>query len=414
MVEARRAELDVGGTLIDFGTADQLKYTVAGWGNSWGERKVDSDGTTYSETRGRSLPVRLFLYREAGLPRQIALRVRARGAPRPVGLMVGEDMAGPFRVGSSWTTLTFALESIRPGPLEIVIVPQGPSRDGGLDVDWLWLGRTRDGALPQVAPRVGPLTFGDGTRRALLAPTPRTYTFYLEVPRGGSLVFDYGGAAGTRFLVRTRADRGPGARVLFEAMAEPGRWREAVVDLNSLAGRAIKLELITQDAISAGWGEPEIMVPRETPSAAPLPARKPARNVILLVIDTVRADVFRSFNPKSACPHAVLRPAGRAVHRLHQRLRQRELDQTVGGDHPVGSLSHHARHQGRQRRAQLGRPSAVRTPAEEVLFHGGLHRQRLLQRQVRFQARAGTPIPTTSVRTSHRRPIASSATLWPG
>jgi choline-sulfatase len=297
VVEARRAELDVGGMLIDFGTADQLKYTVAGWGNGWGERKVDSDGTTYTETRGRTLPVRLFLYRDAVAPRQIAVRVRSRGAPRPVAVTVGAELVGRARVGPAWTTLAFPMLRILPGPIEVTLLPEGPARTG-LDVDWMWLGRSPDGAIPQVGPRVGPLTFGDGTRRALLAPTPRGYAFYLEVPRGGSLVFDYGGNPGTRFLVRARADRGP-ARVSFQVAAVPGRWQEAVVDLSPLAGRAIKLELITEDSVGAGWGEPEIMVPREEPASPAPVARKPARNLILLVMDTARADVFRAFNPKS-------------------------------------------------------------------------------------------------------------------
>jgi choline-sulfatase len=302
IVEARRAELDVGGLFVDFGTADQLKYTAGGWGNGWGERKVEADGTTtYAESRGRFLPVRMFLYKELGQARQVALRVRTRGPPRPIAIQIDGRPVGRARVGPAWSTMSVPLapESVGPGPHEVGISVEGPVR-GGIDVDWLWLGRTRDGVFPQAGPRVAPMTFGEGTRRALLAPTPRGYAFYLEVPPKASLVFDYGGENGTKFIVRARVDRGPGPRVVFQALAEPGRWKEAVVDLAPLAGKAVKLELITQDAISAGWGDPEIMVPREpSPPAPAAGSRKPARNVILLVIDTVRADVFRPFNGKS-------------------------------------------------------------------------------------------------------------------
>jgi choline-sulfatase len=300
IVEARRGELDLGGPVIDFGTADQLKYTAGGWGNGWGERKSDGEGHTYAETRGRLLPVRMFLYKETGLPRQVAVRLRTRGPPRQVAVLVDGQPIGRARVGSAWSTVSMALDpgSMRPGPIEVALSLEGPGR--GLDVDWMWLGRSPDGVFPQPTPRVAPMTIGEGTRRALLAPTPRSYSFYLEVPARASLVFDYGGARGTQFLVRARMDRGPGPRVVFQATAEAGRWQEAVVDLAPLAGKAIKLELITQNAISAGWGDPEIMVPRDTGKPPPaLSARKPARNVILLVIDTVRADVFRPFNGKS-------------------------------------------------------------------------------------------------------------------
>jgi choline-sulfatase len=299
IVEARRAELDVGGLVIDFGTADQLKYTAGGWNNGWGERKVDNDGTTYAETRGPRLPLSVFQYREAGVARQVALRLRARGGPRAISLAVDGQTIGRARFGAAWTTMSFLIPPARatPGALQIELSLDG-NEGGGADVDWIWLGRTRDGALPQVGARVAPMTFGEGTRRALLAPTPRSYVFYLEVPRNASLVFDYGGDAGTRFIVRTRVDRGTGPRVLFEDRASPGRWKEAVVDLASLAGRAVKLELITSDSIAAGWGDPEIMVPRDERPAAPV-ARKTARNVILLVMDTARADVYRPFNPRS-------------------------------------------------------------------------------------------------------------------
>jgi choline-sulfatase len=307
IVEARRAELEVGGLFIDFGTADQLKYTAGGWGNGWGERKADADGTTYAETRGRTLPVRMFLYRDTGQAKQVALRLRGRGGPRVVGVQLNGQAAGRARVGTAFTTVSVPLAAgmVVPGPMELTLdvdsaTPGAAAGTGGVDIDWLWLGRSRDGAFPQTGPRVAPMTFGEGTRRALLAPTPRTYAFYFDVPPAASLVFDYGGEAGTRFVVRARVDRAYAPKVVFQAMAEPARWQEAVVDLSPLAGRTIKLELMTQGSISAGWGDPEIMVPREAVTAAPAPgSRKPARNVILLVMDTARADVYRPFNAKS-------------------------------------------------------------------------------------------------------------------
>ena len=119
IVEARRAELDVGGLFVDFGTADQLKYTAGGWGNGWGERKVEADGaTTYAEARGRLLPVRMFLYKEPGQARQVALRVRTRGPPRPIAIQIDGRPVGRARVGPAWSTMSVPLapESVGPGP----------------------------------------------------------------------------------------------------------------------------------------------------------------------------------------------------------------------------------------------------------------------------------------------------------
>ncbi|RMH40595.1 MAG: hypothetical protein D6689_13370, partial [Deltaproteobacteria bacterium] len=162
------------------------------------------------------------------------------------------------------------------------------------EVDWVWLRDTDGAAQPVSLPRVMPIPIGGTPKRALPAPTPRTYSFYLHVPPGASLVFDYGADRATTFAVRAQADGEP-ERALFEAQAKPNAWTEAAVDLSPLAGKAIRLDLATSGAAAAaGWGEPEIMVP---PADAAAPAGPPARNVVLILIDTARADAFAPGSP---------------------------------------------------------------------------------------------------------------------
>jgi choline-sulfatase len=309
--ETPRAELDAGGLLIDFGSSDQHKYTLAGWNNGWAELKEDPDGTTYAEISTRSVPIRVFLPEELGPVRQLALRVRAPQDVRALSVLVDGKDVGSAELKEGWTVvrLSVAEDRIPPGRRALHLVFASTGKDARPAVDWLWLGRSSDPVETTVGPRVRPLTIGSRSRRALTAGDARTYSFYLEIPEATSLVFDYGAEGETRFVVRARAD-GEEMHVLFDQQTTPGRWQEAVVDLRRLAGKAVRLELATEGPASpAGWADPELMLPVE--GARPGrpqdqkqdqkqdQERKPAKNLLVLVIDTVRADVYTPFNPQT-------------------------------------------------------------------------------------------------------------------
>src|SRR5690606_17335441 len=68
-----------------------------------------------------------------------------------------------------------------------------------------------------------------------------------------------------------------------------------VVDLARFAGQAIRLELATEgDAPSTGWGEPAVYVPRSaTPHVAS--ESRPAKNLVVIVLDTTVAKAFAPF-----------------------------------------------------------------------------------------------------------------------
>jgi choline-sulfatase len=298
--EAQRAELFAGGLLVDFGTGDQHKYLQGGWRNGWSARQVDPDGSTFTTSTARSLPVRFFL-EPAHLPvRTVALRVRARRSSRVLTVLLDGNRIGSALASEAWTVLRLPLRRGRPGPgwHDLTLLLDAQPGGAGVDVDWLWLPRGRRPASPVAFTRVAPLNLGGRTRRALLAPTSRTYAFHLQPPPGGQLVFDFGGEADTLFTIRTRVD-GDRPQQIFQDRATPGTWREAVVDLGPFAGQALRLELETDGDAPSGWGEPEIMRARTgTPAARPPVTARPT-SLILLVMDTARADVFSPFSARS-------------------------------------------------------------------------------------------------------------------
>lgn len=326
--EAGRAELDVGGQggglIIDFGTADQHKYTRGGWRTGWGDGQ-QLEGVTVSQVRGDRAVLDLVL---SGEVRELQIRARALRPGLVATAYVGSARIGELALSSDWQTgripvaqgvltagrQTLVLRFARPGAAAektaetraIEGQPGQPAADPVAEFDWLWLARTAGAQAPTLAARVMPMAMAGQPRRALIASTSRTYSFYLQPHADSQLVFDYGSMTGAIFSVSARADSGKAeqpARQLFSA-AGSSAWQEASVDLSGYAGQAIQLSLsVTTDSTAtagpdknqnSGWGEPIITRTRATERPRKKIARRP-RNAILLVLDTTRADVYGPF-----------------------------------------------------------------------------------------------------------------------
>jgi choline-sulfatase len=298
--EAHRAELSLNGLFIDFGTGDQHKYVQGGWKSGWTRRDVARDGTTFAVVSGRSASARFFLEPHHLPVRAVAMRLRARNGARSLTLLVDGKSIGSTRLAETWKTLHLPLRQrlLSSGWHDLAMVFDTQPGSERAHVDWLWLSASPVGSPASVSSRVAPLAIGGRTLRALLAPTSRTYAFHLQPPPGAELVFDFGSLTDALFTVRAHLDGKP-PQQLFQDRAIPGRWREAVVDLGPFANEAVRLELETEGDTSSGWGDPEVMLPRkEIADPAPPAATRP-RGVILLVMDTARADVFSPFNVHS-------------------------------------------------------------------------------------------------------------------
>jgi arylsulfatase A-like enzyme len=292
--EASRAELGSRGLFINLGTPDQHKYIVGGWQTGWGER--GSRGGLYLQALQRA---RLVLHDWAGGASAVVVRARSAHKKQKVTLYVDDRAISSARVPPEWEELVFELPSpLKPGHRTLTLAFTRSRRGkASADVDWVWL---RDEAS---APRPNPkksatLTFGT-PRRALVADPPRTLSFYLEVPEQSALVFDYAGQGKPRFEVRV-SKHGAAPATLFSGEGGP-RWREGRVDLSGLAGELVRLDLVSRGGAGgrAGWGEPELLRKGRAPQVRPVGRDQRAKNLLYILIDTVRQDVFRGFNPKT-------------------------------------------------------------------------------------------------------------------
>ncbi|MEM9489437.1 MAG: sulfatase, partial [Myxococcota bacterium] len=302
LVETARAELDIGGTLIDFGTGDQHKYTLGGWTTGWGDPKRDSTDVDYAPVSAIEAKISAMTQRPT---REVVIRLRSRAPDQQVEVYWGETSLGRSKVGSSWRIVRFPVSGAAAAAgLHQLRLEFRKARPQVAEVDWMWLRSGKSAKPPGLVPRVGPLRLGGGLRRALLAPSARQLSFYLHVPERSmrpALVFEHGSDQAVRFTVRAQTMDGA-TRELFRATGMPGAWTRARVDLSPFAGRAVRLELATSGPLGrSGWASPEIRVSGQAGGKAGArrslgaSAGKRAKNVVLVVYDTTRADVFRPF-----------------------------------------------------------------------------------------------------------------------
>lgn len=290
--EAARAELDVNGLFIDMGTAEQHKYTRGGWGTGWGDNGT-AEGITFARATGSNPALDLQLLTPTN---KVVVRARSAVAGQKITLYFDGKAIKSEDLGGDFQDVAFALpataEAGRHG-IRFVFKSAGESR---ADIDWVHLAAADAPKSPLAVPRVMPLKIGRAPRRALVAPSARTYSFYLQPLPGSHLVFDYASNVDTTFAVRVSTDGSQTQELLSTKAAAD--WQEADVDLGAFAGKVIRLELSTSGGEGlTGWGEPEIMLNADavpTPVAVEAP---PPKNLIFLLIDTQRADAFKTFKP---------------------------------------------------------------------------------------------------------------------
>ncbi len=189
----------------------------------------------------------------------------------------------------------------RPDSLSSARVP----RDGA---ERLWLGSIRryTGRLTMI-----PSESGASSRATVLAPAGSSYRFTLELPAAPVLRVGLGYAppsaeesstAHFRIWIGRPASQQAAELILDETleMRADGDWQDHEIDLGPWAQQRVTLEFERADAENqaagwAGWSAPEILSRG---------AEQPGWDVLLIVLDTLRADRLGSYGyPRATSPN---------------------------------------------------------------------------------------------------------------
>jgi arylsulfatase A-like enzyme len=121
------------------------------------------------------------------------------------------------------------------------------------------------------------------------------FRLYLELPRDGFFAFTTATLdAAARFQV-TLTDVKGARKALLEQRLEARQQRRHRLSLRGFSNQLVVLDLETDAPASAAWISPSITLPQVKPLTRPAAVQ----NAIVLVIDALRADRLRSYNPKT-------------------------------------------------------------------------------------------------------------------
>jgi arylsulfatase A-like enzyme len=145
---------------------------------------------------------------------------------------------------------------------------------------------------PKTASRSSQRQYGDDSRLVLLAPTSSRYRFEVDLPHDPVLDLGLGylppESVGPRVRYRVTVEDDSDVTVLLDEWLETtreGDWQNRSVSLGDWSRMSVALELTTETeaagSVWAAWSTPEIRS---------LNAREEGWNVILILLDTLRAD----------------------------------------------------------------------------------------------------------------------------
>ncbi len=296
---AHLAEVDVGGTFIDMGTPARFKYTSGRWHSDWGEDGADDDGTF------TNLGALGNLYFHLDTPEDLTARIRLKkvGTDQIVAYMNGETLRTIDLSGSSVQTVEVPIPaaSMRRGENQLRLRATSTRNVGGQDVSAAVydVHLAREGAAegrPLPAEWVVAHELAGAQRRALVTPAGAKVHFYVQVPEAGKLSFGLGASAeGATAKVNVTPAVGEASELLSGDVATS--WRDHLLDLAAYAGQVVRLELESEgpEGATVAWAGPQLVVPM--PEQERVPGE--AHNVVVLTIDTLRADKLHPYNPRS-------------------------------------------------------------------------------------------------------------------
>jgi choline-sulfatase len=290
LAHPEHAELRQGDVLfVDCGAPGDAKYTLNGWLTGTGG-SVKLDGARVRLAPGKT--VKLALPAESDAAAQLTLRVRGL-QPGPLTVYVNDQtLANAPLSGKGLETVSVKLPAglLKRGEnvLQLRVARTGSAPgvpSAGLGLDWLALApataATPEAGPPELGAAPGPLALPDALRLG--------YT--LLVPAGARLRGTLDAGTGRLQLVALRDGAAEQSLGQWQAGSSAQRFE---APLGALADELVRLEL-RASAGAVTLSEAQVVV--DAPPAAG--AQNQIKNVIVILVDTLRADKLSAYNEKT-------------------------------------------------------------------------------------------------------------------
>lgn len=298
------------GEFVDFGTAARFKYTLGGWMSGWGNDTV-MNGVAF--TWATESPSRFYFCLDKAKPLAFEFRVKKGGIDVFSAYLNDKPLQRVTIKGNDWDVhrIEATQEQTKANENYFKLIYKKSDRmvDGipaAFAVDYMRIipqemNMPKEFTPPHVDSLKQKFKVKDRERDALMLSSNTTLAYYAQIPSNSSLclagafVPEHGQekVKEIKLKIRVTSADGDPPGDLFDGVYRTADWKENMVDLSSVAGKLARIELIISGPEKArlALGDPAIRV---KPTKVEIPGKK-VKNVIILLIDTLRADKLTAY-----------------------------------------------------------------------------------------------------------------------
>ena len=289
-----------GGLFIPAGNPLTAKYM--NFGRPWRTWKINQivDGARAAVSTRPISTLHFPLAEAQRKATKLTMRLYSPVRVQAVKLRINKARLKTTKLQKGWQVVTVALD------------PASLAAENRLEINWSQRGRINGAKAPgalgwahlhQGDPLAGAVHTAPLKDGGLYLPVGGGAAFYVHPYEGAKLRLTFKAQAaasrcGVRVRTSTSAEKKPVEVVLTEKARAPGEAVDTFVDLEDVAGKTARLELT-----ATGKACKELLLTDASivmPGAAPTIKRAaPPQNVIFWMIDNVRADRYKAYNPKS-------------------------------------------------------------------------------------------------------------------
>lgn len=301
---------DPRGLVIDFGTASRFKYTNGNWQSGWLDDRLE-DRVSVS-TFASKAQVEFPLASDGAMQLRIRLKAYASGA---LTLQCNGKRLAPVRLSSGKgfeeVVVELPAEVTLAGENELKLGTKATTRVDGKHrsaaVDWIRVeaaagsGASSKAPAPKL-PREENLSIDGVEHRAVRLAPGAQLDWFVELPAGAVVEFRAAGLAGKGAVLAVDVKGDRENATLAKRVQLGTEWAPQELLLGHLAGEATRLRFRNDGPEALALSD--IRVERGAGEVSARGAH--ARNVIVLLVDTLRASKLRLYNPKSRVDSPVL------------------------------------------------------------------------------------------------------------
>jgi arylsulfatase A-like enzyme len=272
-----------GGLLVSGATSGFAKYMRFGNQMSekkkaWELRKAEGD-VKVAQMTGKSATVFVPLTAAQAARTSIRIRINSSGSG-VVSLKVNDNKDLNKDLAAGWSTLEFEVPAgqLKEGENALTLF----TKPGESKIAWIQVG----GAQP-VAEDAS-VAFYDTAKKALLIPKDTGLSYYVMVPDKAKLTGDLSDGSCTVSVLATAEDGSTAEGKLTGT--------GSAVDLAALSGKAVRLDLDGQGCAQSELTNASLVVPGTAPE---IKRGAPPKNVVFIIMDSLRADRVRPWNAKA-------------------------------------------------------------------------------------------------------------------